>query len=324
MTVRRSPQPTYRPIIKTAISRLFHERDLWLFGFFAFFVTSASSLEPVIRASQALQNPRTNFLDSLFPFLEAVRQWTAQIPVGAPGTVMVQLTILALFVLALLFAGVISQGALLHGTKKHGKRVTPLHMIQKVRTHFWGLFALDVLLKLLIAVAFVMFLAPTPVTTPLFSPFLTGVKNALGLVWLFGSTLTILYAMTALVNHNQTLGAALREGWRVFRTHIIASIELSLLLFAIALGIGVAAIGALLILFVPYTILFLWGAQMGSLFATTLATTAMFFVVFALSLTFAGLTTALNYTVIGVAYETLRKNKLATKVQRVKDTLRWF
>lgn len=154
---------------------------------------------------------------------------------------------LILIVLAVLL-GTIGRIGLIRGTMKAeqgAERLTFGELWKEGLAYFWRVFGLNLLIGLIIFVAFLILIVPGAILTGL-----TGGIFAICLIPLICLIIPVMWAVTvwieqaniALVVENLSIGEALQRGWQVFRNNIGAMIVMALIL-----GLGIGLIGGIII-----------------------------------------------------------------------------
>ncbi|MDA1038573.1 MAG: hypothetical protein O2877_02705 [bacterium] len=325
MTLRGAPKAFYRPLLKKALSHVLRERDLWIYGVFAMVIGSGGALETVIRAQNGIGNIGTLFSYRYFPLFESFRQWATQLLVVTDKRAAVTITILLILVLFIISLAASAQGILVSTTKKHPKRESFRNIFLTMRKHFWAILAIDLFWKL--ALLFAIFILLSPVRTfglDLFINVQVFLQILVSYALILSFTVIAIFAITARVNHEQTLFGSIKEATSVFMHHLVTSFELSFLLFFVSLLAGVLAIITLLLLSIPYTLLYLLAAYAGSVLATSLVSTILWFIAIVLLFIIGGATTAFNYSILAMAYKDLRRDKFKSKLNRIFRTNHWL
>ena len=324
LTRPAKPQAHYRPILLSALHHVFVKRDVWLFGIFALLLSSGSAIETVLRAKNGLEQFDAPFFHRLFPFLEPVRQWTDQLAaLPVPRAVATAVVLLAL-VLALLIFSAISKGVIIHGAKARRGHITMRELAVHARRRIWPILATDLALKIALSLCVLILLAPAMSQTPFLSDLLFMLQALVGYGLMLLLSVLAIYTLVAVVNHDARLRDAAGEAWKIFSTYPGASLEMVLILFFLNLLAGVGVLALLLLLSIPYTVLFLAASASGSLLATTLSTAITFFIAIALLVVVGGATAAYNYTALTLFYEKLRSGRFMSKWHRVRTTRHWF
>lgn len=312
----------YRPILKEAFTLINQRKALWFFGIFAGLINTGSLLEISARLFQNFQNTSTQTLKEIWlstvPGLEStVAYWRtmAFLPTER-GALMISL--LTLIILLLLWAGLNSQAKIFADVKKRTKTSSWLYPSVPV---FGRLLIFNVLTRLflilisgLAGLLLFVLVPPNPAADILVSfsvfllfvpaSFLTGAFSILGL--------------EQIVNQKKTVWQAFRETGRLIRRHPIAVLELSILLFLIALLATLGLTIVLLILTLPFRF-FLWLAlTSGStvLWISTLSFNTIVSV--GLIILFGGALTAFIYTAWSLFARQLNKKTLIiSKLERL-------
>lgn len=325
MPISGKPKPFYRPILKEALHHVFVERDAWIFGVFALLIGSGSALETVVRAKNGLEQVGSPLLSQIFPSLENMRQWIDQISVLSPLRAIVTVLCVILFVAILLVIGTSAQAIIVHGiTRRSAKTRTLKQLVVIAKKHILKILAVDALMKVGLILSALILLAPLTVHLFIFSDVIVLMQTLVGYGLMLAVTIISVFAISGIVNHKLTLKKAIIEAFQVFKNHPATSLEVSLVLFSINIGVGLLALLFLVILSLPYTFFFIIGASIGSALVTTLSTAITFFIAMAVLVVLGGVTTAYNYSVLSITYKKLRRDKSSSKISRMVHTHHWF
>jgi hypothetical protein len=325
MPIVGKPVPFYRPILKTAIRHVLVERDLWVFGIFALILGSGSALETVMRARNGLEQIGTPFFSQLFPSADGWMQWINQLAVLSVPRAAITITLASCLVLASVMIGVAAQAILVRGADKKITRVRPITELVATAVEFAPkVLIVDLFAKACLVLCVSILLSPLPVYSGFFSDVLMTLKTAVSYGLMFAITVSTVFAISEIVNHGRGVTDAVYNSISTFLRHPATCIELCLILFAINIGVGIAALAVCLLLSFFYTFFFLIGAALGSVLATTISTAITFFTAVAIVIVFGGTTTAYNYAVLTIANKKLAQKTPRSKFSRAVKTRHLF
>jgi len=255
----------HRRIIKRALGVAWHHKHLWIFGFFAAFSGFGGAYEALFRIYDRTAGELAvtggyaglGLMPGTATMLALIR--TSSSPwLAASIYSVVALLLLAVFVWVMIMA----LGATISGVKAiaKGQDLNFAEALKKASQHFWKILALILGMKLL------TWLSSLVISANLFQ--LTGAGGPFkGLLFLLSFALFAalsvviamvgIYAVTAVVDEDSPLRAAVRKAWKVFKDNWLVSLEAGLLVLLVQITVMILAIGALLVLSVPFIFLML-------------------------------------------------------------------
>ena len=158
----KKPTTIYRKLLRSAFATTWERKTLWVFGIFAALVSTGGVMDAAGTFLRRAKNGGLflqDLLDSSFIFYELFSQYISQLKIlgNTHFTLIVIFSTIAcvgLFVIA-----IISQASLVHGIKspthKH-PRLVRKHSLP----HFWDIFLIDVLTKIMMGVLLVLSTLP--------------------------------------------------------------------------------------------------------------------------------------------------------------------
>ncbi len=246
--------PVYRVVLKKAWEITKQNKFLWFFGIFAAFAGNGGVYEILVKGfdrvvsrGENLANEPGLFWQWLAAFGPKMEPTFEQAPLFGNLFWIVSLVILVLLCIAI-WLTVVSRGALISSIKKIvGKKKTDLREGwgdgNKI---FWPLLGLNALAKALIFGLLVLITLPAMF-------FITGKTDNVGwnltlylLAFVIFTALALfvsfmaIYASCFVAVKGLPMVESIRAGWRLFAQNWLVSIEMSLLLFVITLGVGAA------------------------------------------------------------------------------------
>jgi hypothetical protein len=247
---------SYRSLLKQAFSLAWKNKYLWFFGLFASLTVAGGSWEYQI----ITQNFGQNLVDSSYYNLSGLLALGDLLKNFFSGfvnlfrfdflTIINVLTLLlAATVILVLFIwlAIASQAALVDSTKKiltAGKKkiiITIRSGLTAGQRHFWSVFGLNILTKVLISLA--LFIISLPLLFMVISnaSILSAIYIILFVIFIpigTGLSLMIKYAISYKVLDNQSFIGSLEKSGKLFKENWLVSLEMAVILFLINLLIG--------------------------------------------------------------------------------------
>lgn len=282
--------------------RLTWERkSLWVFGIFAALISTGGVVDVLFASFKKIEQCGTlltRLMNSSFIGYELGSQYIRQLQLLGSGRVMGIVTFATLVLLFLIVMATISQGSLILGLKTK-KPTDPYHLKQQASQHFWSLLLLAVLNKLLTLILILL------MTLPLFYFYLaTSTTSALlffSLISIMIPALTVvnivyMFALIDVVDGNRHPLDAIATGWKLFTRHWLATLEYGLILFLIVFAAGLLLIGFLLLLTVPFALIFTTTLLTGSFSFFLIANTLFALALLSFILAFGGACVTFQYS----------------------------
>jgi len=247
---------SYRSLLKQAWNIIWKHKYLWFFGLFASLTAIGGSVEYQLIAQKFNQNLINGSYDSLngilllgelcqglYQGLIQLLQYNFWSILNALTFLLLSLTLLFVFV----WLAITSQAALVYKVKKilgAKKKLTDLGIRQGLTVghqHFWAVLGLNILIKVLISLAF--FIISLPLLFMFFNDtaVLVVVYTILFVIFVpvaVSLSLLVKYAIAYNVLEGRPLMASLEAGWKLFKNNWLVSLEMAIILFIINFLVG--------------------------------------------------------------------------------------
>ncbi|MBI4592424.1 hypothetical protein HY733_03190 [Candidatus Uhrbacteria bacterium] len=260
----------YRPFLRDAWRLTWERKSLWIFGIFAALISTGGILDVMWRSLQRVEQTESllkRLSDASFIGYDVAASYFNQLDVLGTQRTSFLLVALTLAGMLLIVIATLSQGALILGIRSRLPK-DPHALRCEAGTHAWSLFLIAVLNKLLMLILTVLMTLPLlliSVSTSLLHGILFFV---LMLVFLPATLIVNIIYMLALMdtveNGSRPLDA-IYTSVRLFAKHWLATFEYATILFLIVLGAGAVFFLPLLLLFIPYSVLYVLILSSGSL-----------------------------------------------------------
>ncbi|HOX60469.1 MAG TPA: hypothetical protein PLV72_00490 [Candidatus Magasanikbacteria bacterium] len=245
--------PIYRKAMKDSLSLAWNNKHLWILGLFAAALGQMGLVDILSGVGYAGEG-RIMLLNWL-SWPEALWNFFANLQIGFGQWVWLVLVILIfvfLFV-AFVFASVTSQGGIIAASIRHayGKYTDATAAWHYSQNHFWRLFSINLVKKVLILVlttvigicSYMVIFNPHGFDLAVFLVFFV-------LATLIGSVISFLaiYASAYVVAENHGFLRSIHEAWKLFLDHWLVSVEMGVLvllsniIFLIVLCVGIMAV----------------------------------------------------------------------------------
>jgi hypothetical protein len=319
----------YRKLLRNAWSTSWHRKKLWVFGIFAYVLASGGIYDVLTRTISRVEKGGTaldQVLQGTLYSNKLIGQYFTHIMTLDETRTIITITIITIVCIFLLLASLVSQSALVAGLNKKEEMCTK-KIRREVLSHTWDVLVINVINK---ALSFVL-AGVTSLTLGLFL-FETTLFNAVLFFAVFLvfipltiviNIVTLMATIDAVLKKRHAFGA-LHEGWKIFKRHWLAALELGLLLFFLVLIVGLLTMLASLILAVPAWILLMGVLLAGQPF---LYAVVMIFCVLAfigILLAYSGFAATFQYAAWVLFYKrathTIHGNKFIAKLLRLSVT----
>lgn len=291
----------YRKLIQEAWSLTWERKALWIFGIFAALISTGGVVDVAFASLKKVRSGGSlleSLLNSSFVGYNLFAQYVNQLQLLGTGRVALILAAITIASLALFVMAIVSQAALILGAKS--KHIPSPHTIRKEAwSHFWDLTIVAVLTKI------ANLLLVSLMTLPLL---LLYIQTTHYHAWLFFilmiiflpaiivvNTISVLALMDIVHKGKRAIGA-IEHAWRIFKKQWLAAFEFGFLLFLIVFGAGVIMISLLMLLSVPYAIIYTITLLTGSFGFFLFANVTFVLLVFLLFLFFGGGAVTFQYT----------------------------
>ncbi|MFH1404991.1 MAG: hypothetical protein ABIH21_02740 [Patescibacteria group bacterium] len=305
------PEALYRPLIRDAWSLVWHNKRLWVFGFFAALISTGGVFDVVFRTFKRVDNT-SEFLHSIangsFAGFELLGFYIQQLSLLPISRISGTITFLALITIILVVFAIYSQKTIIENLKKQKKldhiffRVLELAFLTKATFAILMMLSTYVVLSLLDyhnnlegIIFFLVFLAFFPLVI---------------IVSIISSI-----ALMDIVRKGTHALDAIQNAFKYFVKHWLITFELGVVLFFVVLFFGILTLLGISLLAIPYALLQLFFIWIGW-------TPVLFFVHFialitliTVSVLFIGITTTFQYSAWLLFYERAVKKQTAEKMR---------
>jgi len=257
----------YRNILKQAWRITWHNKYLWFFGIFAALLGSSGEYEMLWRQLSNDGGQTTPIFQQVAQtgvFSRQVFSNLTQImtedAMSLLLVLLIGLAILVLFIFTVWLV-IISQIAIVNNAAAiiDKKKINFQAGINNGLKNFWPVLGLNILVKAIIYVIFLIISLPiilsTDMTSVLTANFLYIVAFIIFIPVVFALSFIIKYAIAYVVIRRSNFIDSLKQGWRLFIDNWLISLEMAFILFFINLAVGFTAIISILILAIPFLFL---------------------------------------------------------------------
>ena len=258
--MRKKSTMLYRPLFREAWLLTWQRKSLWIFGIFAALISTGGVIDTVGATLQKVEHTESllkQLMDHSFIGYPVASEYIQQLSLLGTHRVGFLLFVTTIGSVALLVISVLSQGALLLGigSKEPQK---PYRLRGLAQTHFWSLFVVGILNKILMAIVTLLMILPLWLVAVSGSTihgllffvlmlFFIPVSVMINIVYMF--------AMIHIVEENTHPLDAIHLGFQLFKKQWVATIEYGLSLFLLVFAAGLVLLLASSLLFIPYTLL---------------------------------------------------------------------
>ncbi|MBU2228831.1 hypothetical protein KJ810_00315 [Patescibacteria group bacterium] len=256
----------YRDIIKEAWQITWRRRFLWFFGLFAVLLGNGGEYEILFQNIDAVSNQQTLIYNlqnisntgQLQTYWDNIASYFSNYTASSIG---IFVLVLAIFVL-IVWLVVISQAGLIDSTLKikAGKKADLESGFQAGRKYFSPIFILNLISRVFVYT--LLFLIGIPLVYLFLSKESLGWNIAFSIVsFIILVPISIIisfvikYASAFVVHKGQGVGAALRNGWKLFIKNWLISIEMAFVVLLINFSLGLGLIIFLGIVAIPFVLL---------------------------------------------------------------------
>ncbi|MBI4435090.1 hypothetical protein HY630_00295 [Candidatus Uhrbacteria bacterium] len=291
----------YRPFLRDAWRLTWERKSLWIFGIFAALISTGGVVDVVWRALEKVQRTESlleNLADSSFMGYDVAASYIGQLATLGPERTSFIVIVSTLMGILLVIIATLSQGALLLGIR-HKAHQDPYALRQQAGRHFWSLFLVGLLNKLLILLLVVL------MTLPLL---LISLSTSLGhgilffllmLVFIPASIIVNIIYMFSLIDiveaDSHPLGA-IHTAARLFAKQWLATFEYGVIIFFAVFGAGLLFLILISLLVVPLSVVYATALLSGSFSLYLAFNIVSVCLLFALLLTFIGACVTFQYS----------------------------
>lgn len=264
--------PLYRRIIKDAWHIAWVHKHLWVFGFFATFLSFGGVSEVLFGIFDHTSGTRPDAVHfgtlGILPGIAALHGVARLSPVPVVSVVL-YLALLATFIGLFAYVVSLAIGGLIHGIRKveRGGEPTFSEGIEGGKAHVWQVFSANLLSKAIIALAFiltganlVLYLGNATIIGGLF--YLASFVIFTGIAVF--AAVTGVYATMSIVIDKTPFEKAWPQAWHLAKDNWLVSLEMVALLTLANITVAILALFGAMVLSVPLIFLFLVGALIQS------------------------------------------------------------
>jgi hypothetical protein len=259
----------YRTLLREAWRLTWQRKTLWFFGIFAAFVSTGGVMDVAttgIRRVQVGGSLLQQLLDTSFSGYTQFGRYVAQIQIFGSFQVAAMIIFMTLITIGLLFLAVLSQTSLIHGIKA-STHEHPNIIRKRAHDHLFRIFSIDVLTKAFGAILVSVTTLPmlwyyAEYTT--YNYFISFIQ-----ILIFFPTILILSILSILsvihvIETESTVTEAITTAWNIFKTHWLATLEYAFILFSLISLSCFILLGIIVLLSVPYAIVYTTSLLTGS------------------------------------------------------------
>ncbi len=246
-------EPTYRQALLHSWQLVWHNKFLWLLGICSM-VLGQWGLGDFVSQMNLFVEEGFSMPPNLVKVIDVLSALNFD-SVTATFLSLWFFVLIAIFVAAVVFVAIVSRGALIAVTAEwyyDRKRLSVSVAWYDGVKSFWTLLSLVVVNKLLqtaVILGFANFLIAAIVINSRVYNILAVVAFVVALAFVLILETVTIYASCYAVLERVWFGKALRQGWALFRRHVVVSLELGILLVVLSLALfGVLAVGSVAVL----------------------------------------------------------------------------
>lgn len=266
----------YRTLFREAWRLTWQRKTLWIFGIFAAFVSTGGVMDVATTGLRRVQMGGSlwqQLIDTSFTGFALTGRYLAQITAFGTYHSVAMTICMSLIFIGLLFLAVLSQTSLIHGIK------SPTHehpnLIRKrAHDHLFRIFAIDFVTKVIGA------LLVCVSTIPMIWYYLQTNSYSfpiafLQILFFFPAVLILsilsILAVIHVIETEATVLEAMVRAWTIFKTHWLATLEYGFLLFCASSLSLFVLLAAIMILSIPYALIYTTSLLTGSFMIFVLA-----------------------------------------------------
>lgn len=291
----------YRPFLREAWRLTWERKSLWIFGIFAALISTGGVVDVVWRTLEKVERTESlleSLADASFIGYDVAASYIGQLATLGPQRVSFIVVALTLMGILLVVVATLSQGALVLGLRAKTPR-DPHELRQKAMEHFWSLFLVGLLNKLLMLFLVVLMTLPLLLLS-ISSTLEHGLLFfALMLVFLPATIIVNIIYMFALIDVVET-GAhplsAIHTGAQLFARQWLATFEYGVTLFFLVFGSGLLLTVFVALLLIPLSAFYAAAVLSGSFYVFLTFNVVSACLIFAVLLTFGGACVTFQYS----------------------------
>lgn len=250
----------YRKIFKQALDLTWRNKYFWFFGLFAAFMGNGGDYQILtsLLGGESTYTFRDFVATNVFSgqSFVALKTLLAEQPLTFAVTIVIGLLLLAL-ICFFIWLSVMSQAALVKNSADliAGKKTDFQAGVTSGGENFWPVLALNILAKILIAIAFAIVGLPLALgfgrLNPVAVNFLYLIAFLIFIPLAIALSFSIKYAIAYKVIKGDELVTSIQKGWQLFYENWLVSVEMALALFFISFVFGLAVLLSILVFAVP-------------------------------------------------------------------------
>lgn len=291
----------YRPFLREAWRLTLERKCLWIFGIFAAFISTGGVVDTVWRALEKVTRTESlmeDLADASFLGYDVAASYIGQLAVLGPQRTSFIVVASTLMGILLVIIATLSQGALLLGIRAKTPS-DPYTLRREAGSHFWSLFLIGALNKLLMLILVVLMTLPlllVSVSTSLGHSFLFLALMILFIPATIALNIIYLFALIDVVETNAHPLSAIHTGARLFAKQWLATLEYGVILFLLVFGAGLVLLIVVSLLLVPFSIVYAAILLTGSFSLFLAFNVIAALLIFAILLTFGGACVTFQYS----------------------------
>jgi hypothetical protein len=259
--LRRPDAPVYREVLSHAFHAAWEQPRYWLLAFFSALLLTAGSYDVVLKAFTNVRDLSIYIKLGGIPDATPLKLAFSTALSGFDNLMRVAVSLqvviaVAAILIALAALSCICQGGLVFalGALKRGGRPTLAEALRVGGGAFWPVAALNALV--LTTLWILRFLAAFPLFLALEQPtasnwFLYLLSFLVFIAISFVISIVQIFALNAMILQGASVQEAIVRGYAVFKKHWMVAIETAVLLFFIALGLGILCLGLFFVFALP-------------------------------------------------------------------------
>lgn len=259
----------YRTLLREAWRLTWQRKTLWIFGIFAAFVSTGGVMDVAttgIRRVQVGGSLLQQLLDTSFSGYTQMGKYIAQMQVFGSFQIAAMIIFMTLILIGLIFLAVLSQTSLIHGIKA-STHEHPNIIRKRAHDHLFRIFTIDVLTKVFGAILICITTLPMLWYYAEFATYHFSIAFVQTLIFfpavLILSILSIL-SVIHVIETESTVIEAITAAWDIFKTHWLATLEYAFILFCLISLSCFVLLGIVILLSVPYAIIYTTSLLTGS------------------------------------------------------------
>jgi hypothetical protein len=321
--------PIYRHVIKDAWNLAWHNKTLWLFGFFAGILINGGVYDLGLKMFSRVTTTSITW-DSIsrnitppFAFVSDFTSIAAPIDRFNLMSIWVVLVLISMFALGLflVWLSVVSQGTLIAGIPmvQKKKKDAIRKAFQTGLEKFWSLLGINVALK--VTIALIVLFTSFPLVLLIGQSVLLNAILYLLSFLIFIPLAIIVYFIALLAScyivlRDKPFGRSIHLAWELFKRNWLICLELGFLLFVIGFLVGLAVLLLFLLASIPIVLLLLAALALGSQIASLIVIILAIMVLVTLVVLSGAFVVCFQYTAWVMLFERLTKKGATSRLVR--------